>query len=77
MPERLKVSLGPILFDESLAISYPQCHAVLTHYAQVLGLDDYRHFCQTVHIRQSMQDTCRFIELACTQVSIIFILQLN
>lgn len=61
IPEQLYGNLGAVMFDESLALSYPQCHAVLTHFAQLLDLDSCRHFGQTVHIRQSMMDTCRFV----------------
>ncbi|XP_070193440.1 rotatin-like [Littorina saxatilis] len=61
IPDQLHAGLGTVLFDESLALSYPQCHAVLMHFAQLLELEEYRNFCQTVHVRQSMVDTCRFV----------------
>ena len=68
IPDQLHSNLGTLLFDESLALSYPQCHAVLTHFAQLLDLDAYRHFCQAVHVRQSMLDTCQFVLQAKSKV---------
>ncbi|XP_076470158.1 rotatin-like isoform X2 [Babylonia areolata] len=61
IPDQLHDTLGSLLFDESLALSYPQCHGVLTHFAHLLDLDAYRHYLQASHLRQSMQDTCRFV----------------
>ena len=72
IPDRLYNSLGTALFDESLATSYPQCHAVLTHFAQLLDLEAFRHFCQMLHVRQSMLDTCRFVLQARSKVSRLF-----